>query len=181
MAPCLPQYRCKKEPKKVYQLLEDELAKARAGTEGILAPTTQKAAQNLRNYFEIAWKTANAEMAVKAADATAQDCIVIHGVSTFLGGKGRNLDDDQECFTRANVAHSRATNLTILACPLNMQGMPGALGRTNCSPAWPSKHCTCDDKEPVIRGSLDLTPIQPSGPYASSSLVWPPLPSRAPR
>ena len=36
-------------------------------------------------------------------------------------------DYDQECFTRANVAFSRATNLTILACPLNMQGMPGAL------------------------------------------------------
>ena len=38
-----------------------------------------------------------------------------------------SIDFDQECFTRANVAYSRATNLTILACPLNMQGMPGAL------------------------------------------------------
>ena len=51
----------KEEPKnnptvKVYQLLEDELARARAGTEGILAlTTTREAAQNLRNYFEIAW------------------------------------------------------------------------------------------------------------------------------
>ena len=61
------------------------------------------------------------------AGATAKHCIVIHGVSTFLSGEGRHLDYDQECFTRANVAYSRATDLTILACPLNMQGMPGAL------------------------------------------------------
>ena len=32
-----------------------------------------------------------------------------------------------ECYTRANVAYSRATDLTILACPVNMHGMPGAL------------------------------------------------------
>ena len=55
-----PKIYARKEPKnnptvKVYQLLEDELAKARAGTEGILALTnTREAAQNLRNYFEIA-------------------------------------------------------------------------------------------------------------------------------
>ena len=36
---------------------------------------------------------------------------VIHGVSTFLSGEGRHLDCDQECFTRANVAYSRATDL----------------------------------------------------------------------
>ena len=41
--------------------------------------------------------------------------------------EGHNLDYDQECFTRANGAHSRATDLTIPACPLNTQGMPGAL------------------------------------------------------
>ena len=77
--------------------------------------------------FSIAEKKANAETAVKVAGATAKHCIVIHGVSTFLSGEGRHLDYDQECFTRANVAYSRATDLTILACPLNMQGMPGAL------------------------------------------------------
>ena len=48
-------------------------------------------------------------------------------MGSLLSLAGRNLDYDQECFTRANVAYSRATNLTILACPLNMQGMPGAL------------------------------------------------------
>ena len=52
---------------------------------------------------------------------------LIHGVSTFLRKEGHNLDYDQECFARANVAYSRATDITILACPLNMQGMPGAL------------------------------------------------------
>ena len=76
----------------------------------------------------VAGKTANAGTAVKAADATARHCVVMHGQSTFLSGEERNLDHDQECFTRANVAHcGRATNLTILACPLNMQGMPRAL------------------------------------------------------
>ena len=149
-----PNIDARKEPKnnptvKVYQLLEDELARARAGTEGILAlTTTREAAQNLRNYFEIAWKTANAETAVKVAGATAQHCIVIHGESTFLSGEGRNLDYDQEC-------------LTILACPLNMQGMPGALQvLAALLHGVQSIDTYDDDKEPVIRGSLDLTPIQ---------------------
>ena len=113
---------------RVYQRLEDQLAKAGSATEDILAlTTTREGATNLRNYFSIADKKANAETAVKVAGATAKHCIVIHGVSTFLSGEGRHLDYDQECFTRANVAYSRATDLTILACPLNMQGMPGAL------------------------------------------------------
>ena len=112
---------------RVYQHLEDQLTKAGADTDDILAlTTTREGATNLRNYFTIADK-ANAETAVKVAGATAKHCIVIHGVSTFLSGEGHNLDYDQECFTRANVAYSRATDLTILACPLNMQGMPGAL------------------------------------------------------
>ena len=113
---------------RVYQHLEDQLAKAGSDTEDILAlTTTREGATNLRNYFSIAGKKANAETAVKVAGATAKHCIVIHGVSTFLSGEGRHLDYDQECFTRANVAYSRATDLAILACPLNMQGMPGAL------------------------------------------------------
>ena len=33
--------------------------------------------------------------------------------------------NDHECYTRANVAYSRATDLTISACPLNMQGTTG--------------------------------------------------------
>ena len=161
-----PNIDARKEPKnnptvKVYQHLEDELTRAGAGNEGILAlTTTREAAQNLRNYFEIAWKTANAETAVKVAGATAKHCIVIHGESTFLSGEGRNLDYDQECFTRANVAYSRATNLTILACPLNMQGMPGALQVLAALLHGVQSIDTYDDKEPVVRGSLYLTPIQ---------------------
>ena len=146
---------------RVYQHLEDELTRAGAGNDGILAlTTTREGAQNLRNYFDVAWKKANAETAVKVAGATAKHCIVIHGESTFLSGEGRNLDYDQECFTRANVAYSRATNLTILACPLNMQGMPGALQVLAALLHGVQSIDTYDDWEPVIRGSLDLTPIQ---------------------
>ena len=146
---------------RVYQHLEDELTRADAGNEGILAlTTTREGAQNLRNYFDVAGKKANAETAVKVAGATARHCIVIHGESTFLSGEGRNLDYDQECFTRANVAYSRATNLTILACPLNMQGMPGALQVLAALLHGVQTMYTYDDREPTIRGSLDLTAIQ---------------------
>ena len=157
-----PNVDARKEPKnnpmvRVYQHLEDELTRAGAGNEGILAlTTTREGAQNLRNYFDIAWKKANAETAVKVAGATAKHCIVIHGESTFLS----SLDYDQECFTRANVAYSRATNLTILACPLNMQGMPGALQVLAALLHGVQSIDTYDDWEPVIRGSLDLTAIQ---------------------
>ena len=128
-----PNVQAKQNPKndptvRVYQHIEDQLTKAGSDTDDILAlTTTREGATNLRNYFSIAGKKANAETAVKVAGATAKHCIVIHGVSTFLSGEGRHQDYDQECFTRANVAYSRATDLTILACPLNMQGMPGAL------------------------------------------------------
>ena len=161
-----PNVDARKEPKnnptvRVYQHLEDELTRAGAGNEGILAlTTTREGAQNPRNYFDIAWKKANAETAVKVAGATAKHCIVIHGESTFLSGEGPNLDYDQECFTRANVAYSRATNLTILACPLNMQGMPGALQVLAALLHGVQSIDTYDDWEPVIRGSLDLTAIQ---------------------
>ena len=102
VAPCLAQNRCKKGAQeqptvKVYWHLEDESARAGRALKAFLAlTTTREAAQNLRNYFEIAWKTANAETAVKVAGATAQHCIVMHGESTFLSGEGRNLDYDQE-------------------------------------------------------------------------------------
>ena len=156
----------RKDPKnsptvQVYQHLEDELIRADAGNEGILAlTTTREGTQNLRNYFDVAGKKANAETAVKVAGATARHCIIMHGESTFLSGEGRNLDYDQECFTRANVAYSRATNLTILACPLNMQGMPGALQVLAALLHGVQTIYTYDDREPTIRGSLDLTPTQ---------------------
>ena len=146
---------------RVYQHLEDKLTKAGADTDDILAlTTTREGATNLRNYFSIAGKKANAETAVKVAGATAKHCIVIHGVSTFLSGEGHNLDYDQECFTRANVAYSRATDLTILACPLNMQGMPGALQVLAALLHGVQTMYTYDNKEPTIRGSLDLTATQ---------------------
>ena len=73
---------------RVYQHLEDQLTKAGSDTDDILAlTTTREGATNLRNYFSIAGKKANAETAVKVAGATAKHCIVIHGVSTFLSGE----------------------------------------------------------------------------------------------
>ena len=66
---------------RVYQHLEDQLTKAGSDTDDILAlTTTREGATNLRNYFSIAGKKANAETAVKVAGATAKHCIVIHGV-----------------------------------------------------------------------------------------------------
>ena len=147
---------------RVYQHIEDQLTRAGSEADDILAlTTTREGATNLRNYFSIAGKKANAETAVKVAGATAKHCIVIHGDSTFLSGEGRNLDYDQECFTRANVAYSRATDLTILACPLNMQGMPGALQVLAALLHGVQTIHTCDsNKEPNIVGSLDLTVTQ---------------------
>ena len=82
-------------------------------------------------------------------------------MSTFLSGEGHNLDYDQECFTRANVAYSRATDLTILACPLNMQGMPGALQVLAALLHGVQTIYTYDgNKAPDILGSLDLTATQ---------------------
>ena len=61
-------------------LLEDELERAEAGSEAILAlTTTRDSATNLQNYFHLTGKQANAETAVKVAGATAKHCIVIHG------------------------------------------------------------------------------------------------------
>ena len=161
-----PRVRPKREPKgtkrRVYQHLEDQLAKAGSDTEDILAlTTTREGATNLRNYFSIADRKANAETAVKVAGAAAKHCIVIHGVSTFLSGEGRHLDYDQECFTRANVAYSRATDLTILACPLNMQGMPGALQVLAALLHGVQTIYTYDSNdEPTVFGSLDLRVTQ---------------------
>ena len=162
-----PNVQAKQNPKndptvRVYQHIEDQLTKAGSDADDILAlTTTREGATNLRNYFSIADKKANAETAVKVAGAAAKHCIVIHGESTFLSGEGRNLDYDQECFARANVAYSRATDLTILACPLNMQGMPGALQvLAALLHGVQTIHTYDGNKEPTIVGSLDLTVTQ---------------------
>ena len=67
---------------RVYQHLEDQLAKAGSDTEDIWAlTTTREGATNPRNYLSIADKKANAETAVKVAGATAKHCIVIRCVN----------------------------------------------------------------------------------------------------
>ena len=61
--------------------IEDQLTRAGSEADDILAlTTTREGATNLRNYFTIAGKKANAETAVKVAGATAKHCIVIHGI-----------------------------------------------------------------------------------------------------
>lgn len=62
---------------------------------------------------------------MKVAGATTKHCIILHGKSTFLSGTSGSSDTDPECYTRANVANSRATDLTISLCPLNMHGTAG--------------------------------------------------------
>ena len=55
----------------------------------------------------------------------------------------------------SNVAYSRATDLTILACPLNMQGMPGALQVLAALLHGVQTIYAHDNKAPTVRGSLD--------------------------
>ena len=111
-----------------YNHLEDQLSRASAGSDAVLVLTTTRiSGTTLQGYFHDEGKQANAETAVKVGGATARRCIVMHGRTAFLSGNGRNVDFDAECYTRANVAYSRATDLTILACPANMYDVPGAL------------------------------------------------------
>ena len=79
-------------------------------TDNVLALTTRTpCAQHLQGFFQQSGRRANAETAVKVAGATAKHCVVVHGKSTFLSGTSRGNDYDHECYTRANVAYSRAT------------------------------------------------------------------------
>ena len=95
-------------------------------TDSVLALTTRTlSAQHLQGFFQQSVRRANAETAVKVAGATAKHCIVLHGKSNFLSGTSRSTDFDHECYTRANVAYSRATDLTVSACPVNMHGTTG--------------------------------------------------------
>ena len=93
----------------------------------LVLTTTRNSAIALQAHFQAKGKQANAETAVKVAGATARHCIVLHGRTNFLSRSRRSDDFDSVCHTRANVAYSRATDLTVLACPVNMQGIPGAL------------------------------------------------------
>ena len=95
--------------------------------DNILVLTTRKeSANSLRSFCHQSRRNTNVETAVKVAGATAKHCIVLHGQSSFLSGHSNRSDFDKECYTRANVALSRATDLTVLACPLNMHGLEGA-------------------------------------------------------
>ena len=82
--------------------------------------------------------------------------------NTVLSGNGLNADYDQECFTRANVAYSRATNLTMLASPLNMQGMPGALQALAALLHGVQTVHTNDARKLTACGSLNLEAVQVS-------------------
>ena len=110
----------------VYRQLEKWLPMTDRETDNVLALTTRTySAQHLQGFFQQSGRRANAETAVKVAGATAKHCVVLRGKSTFLSGTSRGNDYDHECYTRANVAYSRATDLTISACPVNTQGTTG--------------------------------------------------------
>ena len=74
--------------------------------------------------------------------------VVLHGKSNFLSGNSRSTDFDHECYTRANVAYSRATDLTVSACPVNMNG---TTGMSQVISALLHGVCTLytDDQQPV--------------------------------
>ena len=110
----------------VYRQIELWLPMTDRGTDSVLALTTRTlSAQHLQGFFQQSGRRANAETAVKVAGATAKHCIVLHGKSNFLSGTSRSTDFDHECYTRANVAYSRAADLTVSACPVNMHGTTG--------------------------------------------------------
>ena len=110
----------------VYRQIEQWLPIPDRETESVLALTTRTlSAQHLQGFFKQSGRRANAETAVKVAGATAKHCLVLHGQSNFLSGTSRSTDFDHECYTRANVAYSRATDLTISVCPVNMHGTTG--------------------------------------------------------
>ena len=109
-----------------YRQIERWLPMSDRESDSILVLTTRTlSAQHLQGFFHQSGRRANAETAVKVAGATAKHCIVLHGKSNFLSGTSRSTDFDHECYTRANVAYSRATDLTVSACPVNMHGTTG--------------------------------------------------------
>ena len=80
------------------------------------------ACTNLRNYFDITGKQANAETAVKVAGATAKHCIVIHGQSNFLSGNGQSLDFDQDSMPDPQKLPSgNVRGLLVLSMGRNLQ------------------------------------------------------------
>ena len=89
----------------------------------------------------------------------------LHTASLFTGCQPSSVEKGTTwTMTRSvsheHVAYSRATDLTILACPLNMQGMPGALQVLAALLHGVQTIYTHDNKEATIRGSLDLAATQ---------------------
>ena len=159
-----------------YQQIEQWLPMNDRGTDSILVLTTRtSSAQHLQGFFQQSGRRANAETAVKVAGATAKHCVVLHGRSSFLSGNSRSTDFDHECYTRANVAYSRATDLTVSACPGNMHG---TTGMSQVISALLHGVCTLytNDQQPVgvwVKGSY-TRPVgewSPS-PQLPSSLLW---------
>ena len=95
------------------------------GTDSILVLTTRCAVHSICRDFSSSRAGEPTQTAVKVAGATAKHCVVLHGKSNFLSGNSRSTDFDHECYTRANVAYSRAADLTASACPVNMNGLAG--------------------------------------------------------
>ena len=111
----------------VYRQIEHWLPVEDEERDNILVLTTRKdSAQSLRCFCQQSRRRTNVKTAVKVAGATARHCIVLHGQSSFLSGHSNQSNFDQECYTRANVAYSRATDLTVLACPVKKHGLTGA-------------------------------------------------------
>ena len=143
---------------RVYQHLEDKLTKAGADTDDILAlTTTREGATNLRNYFSIA----------KRLMQKLQSKLQVprpNTASLFTGRQPSSVEKGTTWTMTRSVSHEQmwhtATDLTILACPLNMQGMPGALQVLAALLHCVQTIYTYDNKEPTIRGSLDLTATQ---------------------
>ena len=95
----------------------------------LVLTTTRNSALALQAHLQAKGKQANAETAVKVAGATPRHCIVLQGRTTFLSGNRRDSDFDSECYTRANVAYSRATDRSTTL----VRGVSGELEDEN----WP--------------------------------------------
>ena len=144
--------------------------------DNILVLTTRKdSAHSLRSFCQQSRRSTNVETAVKVAGATARHCTVLHGQSSFLSGHSNRSDFDKQCYTRADVAFSRATDLTVLACPVNMHGLTGAMQVIGAL-LHGAAPCTPVTQHPVkVKGKgLSKPAIQMSTPRLPRFLI-PPL------
>ena len=107
-----PNVQAKQNPKndptvRVYQHIEDQLTKAGSDTDDILALTnTREGATNLRNYFSIAGKKANAETAVKVAGATSISPHRVHRLGLHATSREFRNFHVGPCLTRNFLSHT---------------------------------------------------------------------------